>query len=241
MKTEWFESWFGAEYVALYPHRDEAEAEAAVDLIEANAGPVQVKRVLDLACGAGRHSRVLARRWWTAGLDLSEILLRLARQEGPTNAVFARGDMRVLPFRDAAFDLVVNLFTSFGYFEDDASHIEVVEEVARVTSPGGMFVLDFLNTRHLRETLVPYDERDIGGRIVEQRREISDDGRFVIKRICIRNDSREFTERVRLFDPDELRDMMGDAGFLVTSTYGNYDGSRVTRSSPRAIVFGRRR
>lgn len=238
MKTEWFESWFGAEYVALYPHRDEAEAEDAVDLVERTVGLVEVGRVLDLACGAGRHSRVLANRWRTTGLDLSEILLRLAMKEG--EAEFVRGDMRVLPFRDDAFSLVVNLFTSFGYFQDDASHIEVVQEVARVTSPGGTFVLDFLNTRHLRETLVPYDERDIGGKIIEQRREISDDGRFVIKHICIRGESGEFTERVRLFNPDELRDMMEDAGFLVTSTYGNYDGSVVTASSPRAIVFGRR-
>ncbi len=238
MKTEWFESWFGAEYVALYPHRDEAEAEDAVDLVERTVGLVEVGRVLDLACGAGRHSRVLANRWRTTGLDLSEILLRLAMKEG--EAEFVRGDMRVLPFRNDAFSLVVNLFTSFGYFQDDASHIEVVQEVARVTSPGGTFVLDFLNTRHLRETLVPYDERDIGGKIIEQRREISDDGRFVIKHICIRGESGEFTERVRLFNPDELRDMMEDAGFLVTSTYGNYDGSVVTASSPRAIVFGRR-
>ena len=243
MKTEWFESWFGAEYVALYPHRDEAEAEDAVDLVERTIGDVEVPRVLDLACGAGRHSHVLAKRWWTAGLDLSEILLRLAIKEGDKDgeAEFVRGDMRVLPFRDDAFQLVVNLFTSFGYFQDDASHITVVQEVARVTAPGGTFVLDFLNTRHLRETLVPYDERDIGGKIVEQRREISDDGRFVIKHICIRGESREFTERVRLFDPDELRDMMEDAGFFVTSTYGNYDGTLVTPSSPRAIVFGRKR
>ena len=241
MKTEWFESWFGKEYVALYPHRDEAEAEDAVDLIETPIGHVEVRRVLDLACGAGRHSRVLAKRWWTAGLDLSETLLRLAKEEGPDEGEYVRGDMRVLPFQDDAFDLVVNLFTSFGYFQDDASHIEVVQEVARVTSPGGMFVLDFLNTRHLRETLVPYDEREIGGKVVEQRREISEDGRFVIKHICIRNESREFTERVRLFNPDELRDMMEDAGFFITSTYGNYDGSLVTPSSPRAIIFGRRR
>lgn len=239
MKTEWFESWFGAEYMALYPHRDEAEAEDAVDLVERTIGPQDTCRVLDLACGAGRHSHLLAKRWETVGLDLSETLLRQATKDG--TADFVRGDMRVLPFRDEAFQLVVNLFTSFGYFQDDSSHIQVVEEVARVTSPAGTFVLDFLNTRHLRETLVPYDERDIGGKIVEQRREISDDGRFVIKHICIRGESREFTERVRLFNPDELRDMMEDAGFLVTSTYGNYDGSLVTPSSPRAIVFGRRR
>ena len=239
MKSEWFESWFGEEYVALYPHRDEAEAEHAIDLIEEHLGDAPVTRVLDVACGGGRHSRILARRWWTVGLDLSEVLLRLAHRE-ISEAVFARGDMRVLPFRTSGFGLVVNLFTSFGYFQDDASHLRVIEEVARVTSHDGTFVLDFLNTSQLRETLVPYDERNIGGQIVEQRREISDDGRFVIKRICIRGTDREFTERVRLFEAGDLSWMMERAGFRVTATYGNYDASALTPTSPRAIIFGRR-
>ena len=239
MKSEWFESWFGEEYVALYPHRDEAEAEHAIDLIEQHLGDAPVPRVLDVACGGGRHSRILARRWWTVGLDLSEVLLRLAHRE-ISEAVFVRGDMRVLPFRTSCFGLVVNLFTSFGYFQDDAGHLRVIEEVARVTSHDGTFVLDFLNTSQLRETLVPYDERNIGGQIVEQRREISDDGRFVIKRICIRGTDREFTERVRLFEAGDLSWMMERAGFRVSATYGNYDASLLTPASPRAIIFGRR-
>jgi SAM-dependent methyltransferase len=240
MKTEWFESWFGAEYVALYPHRNEAEAERAIALIEATIGDAPAGRALDLACGAGRHSRVMARSWWTVGLDLSEILLKLAHRES-SEAEFVRGDMRVLPFRDSSFALVANLFTSFGYFQDDASHVHVVEEVARVTSSGGTFALDFLNTSQLRDTLVPYDERDIGGKVVEQRREISDDGRFVIKRICIRGSDREFIERVRLFDAAELGEMMERAGFVVSATYGNYDASPLDVRSPRAILFGRRK
>lgn len=240
MKSEWFESWFGEEYVALYPHRNEADAERAIDLIEHNLGNADVTCALDVACGAGRHSRILARKWWTVGLDLSEVLLRLAHKE-ISEAEFVRGDMRVLPFRTGAFGLVVNLFTSFGYFREDESHLRVIEEVARVTSHGGTFVLDFLNTSQLRDTLVPYDERDIGGQIVEQRREISEDGRFVIKRICIRGTDREFTERVRLFEAGDLSWMMESAGFEVRATYGNYDASPLTARAPRAIIFGRRR
>ena len=239
MKSEWFESWFGAEYVALYPHRDESEAERAVELIERTIGEKHVAHVLDLACGGGRHARVLARRWWTVGLDLSEVLLRLAHRE-MSEAAFVRGDMRILPFRSGAFELVVNLFTSFGYFQEDASHLRVIEEVARVTSQGGTFVLDFLNTSQIRDTLVPYDESDIGGRIVEQRRKISDDGRFVIKHICVRGTDREFTERVRLFEAKELRAMMESAGFEVSAKYGNYEASPLTERSPRAILIGRR-
>lgn len=237
MKSEWFERWFGEEYIALYPHRNAAEAESVVSLIEHTIAPAKVGRVLDLACGAGRHSRALCRRWWTTGLDLSEVLLRLAKREGLT-AALVRGDMRVLPFRDRSFDLVVNLFTSFGYFADDESHLHVVREVSRVTMSGGSFVLDFLNTSQLKNALVPYDERRIGNQIVEQRREISEDGRFVIKRICLRGTGQEFTERVRLFDPGDLKAMMIAAGFRVTAAFGNYDGEPLTRTSPRVVLFG---
>ncbi|MGH9420514.1 MAG: class I SAM-dependent methyltransferase, partial [Thermoanaerobaculia bacterium] len=158
--SEWFESWFGEDYIAVYPHRNAAEAGRAVALIERVAAIRPGGRALDLACGAGRHSKVLAERWWTAGLDLSEVLLRLAKRD-KVDAAFVRGDMRVLPFRTGAFNLVVNLFTSFGYFADDESNLHVVQEVARVTAGGGTFVLDFLNTAHLRDTLVPFDERTI--------------------------------------------------------------------------------
>ncbi len=238
--SEWFESWFGEDYVALYPHRNAAEAGHAVELIERVAAVAPGSRALDLACGAGRHSKVLAEHWWTTGLDLSEVLLRLARRE-KIDAFLVRGDMRVLPFRDGAFQLVVNLFTSFGYFRDDESHLHVVREVARVTSKGGTFVLDFLNTSHLRDTLVPYDERHIGDRVVEQRRTISDDGRYVIKRICIRGvPDKEYVERVRLFEAGDLTYMMSEAGFSVSNSFGSYDASPLSDDSPRTILFGTR-
>lgn len=239
MKTEWFESWFGEEYVALYPHRDAAEAEHVVELIEETAKIARNARTLDLACGAGRHSKILARQWCTTGLDLSEVLLRMAHRETP-EAKFVRGDMRVLPFCTGAFELVVNLFTSFGYFSDDASHMRVVKEVARVTAPGGTFVLDFLNTAHLRETLVPYDERVIGDRVVEQRRSISDDDKYVIKHICVRGTDKEYVERVRLFEAGDLSFMLTTAGFQVTSSFGNYDRTPLTHESPRVILVGTR-
>ena len=237
MKSEWFERWFGEEYIALYPHRNAAEAETVVSLIEQTIHPVKVARVLDLACGAGRHSRALCRRWWTTGLDLSEVLLRLAKREG-IPAALVRGDMRILPFRDRSFDLVVNLFTSFGYFADDESHLHVVREVSRITRSGGNFVLDFLNPAQLKNALVPYDERRIGNQTVEQRREISSDGRYVIKRICLRGTGQEFTEQVRLFDPADLSAMMVAAGFEVTTSLGNYDGAPLTPTSPRVMLFG---
>jgi SAM-dependent methyltransferase len=236
--SEWFESWFGEEYVALYPHRNEAEAERAVALIAETLGTRSVRRVLDLACGSGRHARYLGQRWWTSGVDLSETLLGIAQRNG-IPARLVRADIRELPYRQSSFDLVVNLFTSFGYFETDAEHERVIQDIRRVMTAGGTFVLDFFNARRVEEQLVPYDESSIAGRKVEQRREITDDGRFVVKHISIKDDGRQFVERVRLFSQRDLVSMLDRAGFRVEKSYGDYDGGPLTETSPRVILFAR--
>lgn len=236
---EWFETWFGEDYVALYPHRNEAEAERAVALIAGTLAERNVRRALDLACGSGRHSRFLGTRWWTSGVDLSEVLLRIARR-ARTPASLVRADIRALPYRSAAFDLVVNLFTSFGYFETDDEHQLVVRDLARVVAPGGTFVLDYLNAVEVQEQLVPFDQQMVGGRSVEQRREITRDGRFVVKHIVIPAEKREFIERVRLFQKPELVAMLEVAGFSIEATYGDYAGNPLTDASPRVILFARR-
>jgi SAM-dependent methyltransferase len=239
MPDDWFEDWFGEEYLALYEHRDHHEAGEVVKLIAERMGEVDAP-VLDLACGAGRHQRTLCERgWWTVGLDLSPSLLRAARAEDRT-APLVRADMRELPFADGSFVLVVNLFTSFGYFREDAQHLRVLADVARVVRPGGWFVLDYLHAEQVRRTLVSCDERTIGTVTVEQEREISSDGRFVRKTITIGDLGRTFVERVRLFEPKELAALCTQAGFCVEAVVGDYDGSPLRPESPRTILFARR-
>jgi len=237
---DWFEDWFGAEYLALYEHRDHHEAREVVALIAERMGETVDAPVLDLACGAGRHQRMLCERgWWTVGLDLSPSLLRAARAEDRT-APLARADMRQLPFADASFSLVVNLFTSFGYFREDAQHLRVLTDVARVVRPGGWFVLDYLHAEQVRRTLVQRDERSVGTVTVEQEREISADGRFVRKTITIGELGRTFVERVRLFEPHELVALCTQVGFSMDAVMGDYDGSPLGSDSPRTILFARR-
>jgi SAM-dependent methyltransferase len=237
--AEWFERWFGEEYLALYPHRDEQDAAEAIALIERELKGRRIERALDLACGPGRHARLLNDRWWTVGLDLSAILLRVARENDP-HGDYVRADMRILPIRDASLDLVTNLFTSFGYFESDAEHQQVLKEVAQVLRAGGIFVLDFLNATYVRRNIVPRDEQEVGGVVVEQRRSISDDGRFVIKRITSRPDGRSFVERVRLFDREELGQMLRKAKLSVRATYGDYSGAAMSDDAPRSVFFAER-
>src|SRR6476660_2361115 len=150
--TECCEEWFGEEYLQLYPHRDAAEAERAVGLILDRVGFAAGWRVLDVACGAGRHARAFELvRARCVGLDLSAALLRVAR--GVTGAPLVRADMRALPIRPRSMDLTVDLFTSFGYFDRDSEHAGSLAEMVSTVRTCGWFVIDFLNGRAVRSRL----------------------------------------------------------------------------------------
>jgi SAM-dependent methyltransferase len=235
-EADWYEEWFGEDYLHIYQHRDETEAERAIELIATNLVGRRIDAVLDLACGAGRHTKILEERWWTVGLDLSMSLLKIARCE-TRDAPYVRADMREIPFAAESFDLVVNLFTSFGYFDDDREHVRVLACVKSSLKPGGTLVIDFLNAAKVRHSLVPYDERVENGITIEQRRGISPDNRFVEKKITLRERGKEYIERVRLLSPKDLERMLMTAGFEVAKIFGDYAGRSWSENSPRTIMF----
>jgi SAM-dependent methyltransferase len=238
--TEWFEQWFGEEYLRLYRHRDEEDASAAVSLLAAMV-PVDQRRVRDLACGPGRHAKLIrAAGGRVVGFDLSMPLLSRARHRAMPPLTVVRGDMRLLPFAPAAFDIVVNLFTSFGYFADDDQHRTVLRETTGVLNRGGRLVLDYFNSERLLASLVKHEEREIGRQRVIIERRLSEDARFVIKEMHLMDDGRHFMERVRLFSPEELEALVTETGLVMEHSFGDYDGSPLARSSPRAIIFAKK-
>jgi SAM-dependent methyltransferase len=175
--TEWFEEWFGEEYLRLYPHRDDAEADLAVALLQANLPWRRGLRVLDVGCGAGRHTRALAAAGArVTGIDLSRALLARARH--CTGATFARADMRRLPVRAGTMDLVVNLFTSFGYFSSDAEHAQVLVAMIQALRPGGWFAIDFLHAPTVIEALVPEADVVLAGTPVHITKRLSEDNLY---------------------------------------------------------------
>ena len=217
--AEWFEEWFGEEYLRLYPHRNEADAERVVLLLRQALPWRSGWRVLDVACGAGRHLAALERSGAVPfGFDLSSPLLRRAKQN--TARPLVRADMRWLPFRTASMDLTVNLFTSFGYFAADEEHNDAIGQMLRTVRPGGWFVIDFLNAEQVRADLVPEETVNYGGARVEIRRRISADDRFVQKSIRL-IDGRQFEERVRLLEATDLERMIQSHGARVEGRYGD--------------------
>jgi SAM-dependent methyltransferase len=234
--SEWFEEWFGEEYLQLYPHRDQAVADQAVGLIGEATGLAAGWRVLDVGCGPGRHARAFrAVGTQCVGLDLSLTLLRVAR--GVTDAPLVRADMRWMPIRLGSMDLTVSLFTSFGYFEHDEEHAGALREMVATLRPGGWFVIDFLNAAEVRRRLVARERVAVQGGEAEVARTMSPDGRYVCKSI-VTPAGRRFTERVRLFDHAQMSAMLGDAGVEVRHRFGGYDATPIRPDSPRTILVG---
>jgi ubiquinone/menaquinone biosynthesis C-methylase UbiE len=158
----WWESWFGEEYLDLYPHRNQESARREVAFALARLGPEPLP-ILDLCCGSGRHSVRFAERGLPpVGLDYSFSLLDLARERAPALRL-VRADMRRLPFGDGCFRSVVNFFTSFGYFVREADNVAVVAEIDRVLAEGGRFLCDTFSLDYVLSRLVPEESRAIQG------------------------------------------------------------------------------
>jgi SAM-dependent methyltransferase len=236
----WYKEWFGHEYLELYAHRDAEEAERHVDFVMRHFTGPPPQRVLDLACGAGRHSAVLASRGVAViGVDLSVTLLAHA----PQNRARVAGDMRSLPFKSCSFDWILNFFTSFGYFERERENFQVLEEIARLLRPGGRFMIDFLNRDRVLRDLQEQEIRDVEGREVRIERWYEPSTRRIKKRISLVRPGRRtstYLESVRAYDSDEVTIGARWAGLEVDSLYGNFDGEPYHRDSERLILVGSR-
>jgi SAM-dependent methyltransferase len=235
----WYQEWFGQEYLELYSHRDAGEAESHVRFLKRVLAWPEPTAVLDLACGAGRHTRALrAEGLRTLGVDLSLTLLT----QSPDLPRVA-GDIRSLPFAEQTFDWVLSFFTSFGYFENERQNFLVLEEMARILRPGGRFLLDLFNLDHVLVNLIPRENRTLGGRRVTIERWFDRESRRVNKRIQIRSArglGRSFLESVRAYREEEVRIGLRWAGLEVEHLYGDFEGEPYGRESPRLILAGRR-
>jgi SAM-dependent methyltransferase len=221
---EWFEDWFNSPYYhILYGHRDQCEADRFLDALIAALKPAPGARFLDLACGKGRHSFYLSKMGFdVTGIDLSPESIRCASVKENDHLHFYVHDMRKL-FRTNYFDVVLNLFTSFGYFSKESDHQATVAAVAKGLKENGIFVLDFMNVEKVLRELVAEEERTIEGIHFQVSRK-AEDG-FIQKCIHVSDKGKEldYCEKVRAFTPEELQKCIENAGLKIIALYGDYE------------------
>lgn len=240
---DWYEHSFDDFYPVLYAHRDldaarpEAEFAARVTRVR------PAERLLDLCCGAGRHMAHLQRlAGLVVGLDYSPSLLARARQVLGPEASLLRADMRAIPF-DGAFDVILNFFTSFGYFPTRAENLGVVRGVARALRPGGRFFIDYMNRSAVEARLDASTERIQGEYAIHDTRWIDPRTERINKRTVVYRGGhvvKELHESVRLYSVEQFVALLAEGGLDVSGIYGDYTGQTLTADAPRMIAVGRR-
>ncbi|MHB8579939.1 MAG: class I SAM-dependent methyltransferase [Ignavibacteriaceae bacterium] len=240
--AEWFVDWFNSEdYLTVYRHHNEAEARKSVNLILSSIIINSNARILDMGCGAGRHSLVFAEKGFeVTAVDLSEYLINFAKN----NAAKANLKIKFLncDFRKYKptenFDLAVNLFSSFGYFDNDNENFQVCNTIFNCLNPGGYFVIDFLNKGFVEKNLIPVSVDENSERTIVQVRSI--EGERVIKKIMIQRNGieKQYLESVRLYSKEELLNALFSIGFTERKILGDFDGNNFDlETSPRIIII----
>lgn len=218
-----------------------AEAEQMIALSGCESGDL-----LDMCCGPGRHSTAFAERGFrVTGVDATPFLLEKARERAEREGAdieWVESDMREF-VRPESYDLALSLFTSFGFFEDDADNRRVLEHICQSLRPGGSLVLDVLGKEVLARKFVAVDAQETeAGEMVVQRRHIFDDwSRIGTDWIFIGgNRVRRFHLRLWLYSGRELRDMLFAAGFDAVELYGNLLGGPYGPRADRLVAVATR-
>jgi SAM-dependent methyltransferase len=239
---EWFACWFDTPYYhLLYRNRDHSEAEQFIDKLVGLLQPAKDSRFLDLACGKGRHSLYLHKKGFdVTGIDLSAHSIGYARQSESEHLHFYIHDMRKL-FRTNYFDYVLNLFTSFGYFENDRDNNAVISSGAKALKPGGCFVLDFMNSKKVLAGLKSSETKTIEGIEFHIRKSVENN--IIIKTIEFSDKGKNYSysERVRALTAGELKRYFEQNGLKIVNLRGNYQLEEFDENtSDRVILVGQK-
>jgi SAM-dependent methyltransferase len=220
--SNWFTSWFDSPYYhVLYKERDELEAQLFMDNIVHYLNLPEEAKILDLACGKGRHSIYLNQMGYNVtGADLSSNSIAIASLNENETLRFVEHDMRI-PF-DQKFDAIFNLFTSFGYFENDEDNLTTLKAIKESISEYGFAVIDFMNVSNVLSNLVTNEVKSVEG-IDFQIKRYEKDG-FIYKEIEFEDQGEKyhFTEKVKALTLDDFETMMENAGIYLLDVFGDY-------------------
>jgi SAM-dependent methyltransferase len=235
----WFVSWFNSHYYhLLYKNRDDQEAARFISNLLSYLNLDRGSKVLDLACGKGRHSAQLRKAGYDViGIDLSEESIASAIENYQSDGLeFFVHDMREL-YWSRHFDLVANLFTSFGYFHNADDDQKTLSGVADALNSGGLFVMDFMNAVKVEANLVEYEEKTVEGVKFELNRVVEEG--VIKKRIHLIDGDIEldFEEKVDALKLSMFHEYFQIAGLELIETFGNYDLDPFNESSSDRLIM----
>ena len=237
---KWFQSWFDTPYYhILYKHRDFKEAEDFIKNLVSYLNIDTDDSILDLACGKGRHSIFLNTLGYNVtGLDLSKNNIEHAKVHESNSLFFEVHDMRNT--YGTQFEVVLNLFTSFGYFDNEQDNLRTIKAIKANLSSNGLAVIDFLNVCYVASNLVKQETKIVDGISFDIKREINNG--YIQKHISffVDNNHYEFTEKVRALTLKDFKTYFKEAGLKLKQTFGDYHLNAFdTAASERLIlIFG---
>ena len=236
--TNWYKNWFDSEYYhILYNKRDHNEAELFINKLLKILSPNKEAYFLDLCCGKGRHSILLNKMGYKVdGIDLSKNSIEQALREKRNNLNFFVRDMRQIN-EHSKYDYILNLFTSFGYFNDTKDNHLVINGVTKALKKDGLFVIDFLNIKKTLKNLTKSEKIKINEINFYIKR--WSDLNFLYKRIEFKEKTKkfEFTERIQLLNKEEIVNLCSKSNLKNISTFGDYQLNDFNENSERLILL----
>ncbi len=244
----WYKTFFGTDYLRIYspflpPERTAREVAGTIKLL--NLPPDS--SLLDLCCGTGRHALPLAQQGYrVTGLDQNENFLQQAQAEAEAKGIKVRwvqSDMRLIPFENE-FDAVINIFTSFGYLEDEDEDLRVLQQIQHALKPGGHFLLETIYQPRVMRNYSPHGIiRYNDGLIVLEERHLDLLGsrnEIGITMLFPEGQRAEHRQSIRVYTLTELVRMLAAVGIQMQAYYGDLDGSPLTLDS-RLVIVGQKR
>jgi len=235
--NNWFASWFDSPYYhVLYKERNYREAQIFMDNLTHYLNLPEHAKVLDLACGKGRHAIYLNQLGFDVlGVDLSENSIAIANKNANNTLHFEVHDMRQ-PFEEK-YDAIFNLFTSFGYFDCDSDHLKTLIAIKESLSEYGFGVIDFMNVTQVIANLIPEETKTVDGIDFHIKR-FHIDG-YIYKEIDFEDQGEKyhFTEKVRAFTLQDFQELMTEAGIYLLDIFGDYKLKKFHKNDSERLIM----
>jgi len=239
---DWFSEWFDSKYYhILYKNRNKKEAEKFLKNLSKLEFFKKKSKIIDIACGKGRHSLFLSELGYdVTGVDLSKNSIKHAQQFEKENLKFDVSDMRET-YKKNSFDISLNLFTSFGYFNNKEDDFSAIKAMSENLKNDGILIIDFLNSKKVISNLIKKETKEIDGVQFNISREVKDN--FIIKNIEVNynEDKLSFQEKVKALTKENFSELLTFAGLQIIDTFGNYKLDEFnTQTSDRLIIIAKK-